>query len=200
MAINPEKQYDIKSLKASFCRQHFHNLMQFLRKFDISSVYEKGVEGEYENDFNMHFLLQAYDEEKVPNKRHKEPEEDYIKRKESAHLNFLTNQRKQKENCKWWLNDVNESDVFLAIEEYFSIVAEKESTKKLASILVNSIITEGKAKTLFSNNSKELYSFEDETTLCILQHLNIKMSGEETTLGAQRKSFAQFLLSSTNTT
>lgn len=200
MANNNKQQSEINLLKASFCRQHFPALMQFLRRFDISSTFnEKEEEENFENDFNMHFLLQAYNEEKIPNKRYKESEEDFIKRKEIAHANFITNQRKQKENCKWWLSDVNESDVLLAIEEYFNLVAKREDTKKLASILVNSIITEGKAKTLFSNNPKELYTFEDETTLCVLQHLNIKMSGEDTTLGIQRNSFARFLLASTET-
>lgn len=201
MANDIESQNSINSLKASFCRQHFQDLLQFLRDFDISSkLDEEGNDMDYEDDFNMHFLLQAYNEEKIPAIKYKESEEDYNKRKEKAHASFLNNQREQKENCKWYLNDVKEADVLHAVEEYFSIISKQEYTKELGSILVSSLITEEEAKTIFSGDSSgKLYKFEDDSTLNILQHLNIKISGEEKTLGAQRKAFAQFILGSLET-
>lgn len=201
MANNNEPQTEIKSLKASFCRQHFPDLLQFLRDFNISSdMDESGNETNFSDDFNMHFLLQAYNDEKIPEIRYHEKEEDYKNRKVKAHANFLSNQRDQKENCSWSFNNVNESDVLLAIEEYFSIISERQDTEELSSILVRNILTNMEAFTIFTDKSIEkLYQFEDNTTLCILQHLGIKMLGEEKTLGAQRKAFAKFILSSTDT-
>lgn len=185
---------DINSLKASFCRQHFPDLMQFLRKFDISECNNENGSDDFENDLNMHFLLHAYDEEKVPNKRGNESDEDYLKRKNKDHENFLKNQRDLKANCKWSFDDVNEADVLLATEEYFKIVSEREDTEELASILVSSIITEKRANTLFLGDSiNRLYHFEDDTTLSILQHLNITIHRPDKTLGIQRNAFSQFI-------
>ena len=201
MANNNEQNPDINSLKASFCRQHFPDLLQFLRNFNISSeLDESGNEINFSDDFNMHFLLQAYNDEKIPEIRYNENEEDYNNRKAKAHANFLANQRAQKGNCYWSFNNVIESDVLLAIEEYFSIISERQDTEELSSILVRNILTNTGAFTIFTDKSIErLYQFEDNTTLTLFQHLGIKMIGEERTLGAQRKAFAKFILSSTNT-
>lgn len=201
MANNNEQNPDINSLKASFCRQHFPDLLQFLRNFNISSeLDDSGNEIDFADDFNMHFLVQAYNDEKVPEKRHNETEEGYNNRKSEDHNRFLINQRKQLENCYWSFSNVQEADVLLAVEEYFSIISGRQDTKELSTILVKNILTNREAFTIFKEGTiDKLYQFEDNTTLTLLKHLGIKMLGEAKTLGEQRKAFAKFILSSIDT-
>ena len=190
----------MKSLKASFCRQHFPDLLQFLRDFDISSSFnEIGDEIDYKECLNMHFLTQAYEDEKIPQQKYGETDEIFECRKRKTHESFEKTKRILKENCKWSLDSVDESDVLQAVEEYFKIVSSEHDTTELTSILVNNILTESKAYTLFLEDSLEtLYQFEDNTTLRILHELNIDGTNNESTLGIQRNTFAKFLLMSTD--
>lgn len=201
MANNNNSHDDINSLKASFCRQHFPDLLQFLRNFNISSeLDDSGNEINHTDDFNMHFLLQAYNVENISKKRNKETEEDYNIRKSKEHDDFLINQRNLLENCYWMLENVQEADVLLAVEEYFSIISGRQDTEELTSILVKNILTNKEASTIFTDETiDDLYQFEDNTTLILLERFGIISSNGSMTLGVQRNAFARFILSSIDT-
>ena len=77
----------INSLKASFCRQHFPDLLQFLRDFDISQTDGKVAN----NTLNMNFLLQAFDhrDEKKLTKGKLESDDAFEKRVKEEKTKFL---------------------------------------------------------------------------------------------------------------
>ena len=122
MANNSEQESYANSLKASFCRHLFPDLMQFLSAFDIS---ERG--GRVNNDtLNMHFLLQAYS-------HLKNVEDDKIRALEGY--------------CKWTLgSSVKEQDVLLAIDEYFEITSTKHDLKTLRDELLKNAIIPGRSE------------------------------------------------------
>lgn len=181
----------MKSLKASFCRQHFPDLLQFLRDFDISQTDGKAAN----NTLNMNFLLQAYDHsDKITHeKRKKESDKDYFGRVQKAKQDAI----QLKSNCKWSFDDIKESDVLLAIEEFFQICSTRLDVKNATNVLLKNINTDLKAKKLFpieSNEENEFYKFEDNATKNILNYFGINT--DETTLGKQKDTFAQFVLDS----
>ena len=170
MANDIESQNSINSLKASFCRQHFQDLLQFLRDFDISEV-----GGKVNNTLNMRFLLQAYD--------HKENKKDV---------------KNLKESCKWVLNDVREDEVLLAIDEYIAITSQTHVLMKKLSKLFK-VNLNVNTDYLISNASKTgpilNYSFDDETTKSILEHFNIPVNDKK--MGKQCETFKYFISDST---
>lgn len=170
MANDIESQNSINSLKASFCRQHFPELLQFLRSFDISEV-----GGKVNNTLNMRFLLQAYD--------HKENKKDV---------------KNLKESCKWVLNDVREDEVLLAIDEYIAITSQTHVLMKKLSKLFK-VNLNVNTDYLISNASKTgpilNYSFDDETTKSILEHFNIPVNDKK--MGKQCETFKYFISDST---
>ena len=190
MANDIESQNSINSLKASFCRQHFQDLLQFLRDFDISQTEGQAAN----NSLNMNFLLCAYDhnDKITKEKQNKEKDEDYKKRVEDA----IQESKSLKGACKWRFNDIEERDVLIAVNEYFDIVSTHLDVNNTTNILLKNINTKIKAKELFpifiDNKQKEFYTFEDNTTKTILNYFGI--STQDTTLGKQRNAFAQFIL------
>lgn len=137
MANNNEKESYANSLKASFCRQQFPFLLQFLKHFDLSDIHSG-----HDYSLNMDFLLQSY-----------------------SHLDGSPeNISHRKETCCWILKDVNKEDVLLAIDEYFDITDK------------NDYLAEQRNKLLFNvvRSKREIqYSFDDNTTLSILNYFNI---------------------------
>lgn len=179
----------MKSLKASFCRQHFPDLLQFLRDFDISQTEGKVAN----NTLNMNFLLQAFDHsDKITHgQRKSEKDEEYVERVQKAKQEA----RQLKSNCKWHFNDIKESDVLLAVEEYFKICSSRLDVETATHILLMNINTIVKAKKLFPIEPKEeneFYKFEDNATKIILNYFGINT--DATTLGKQKDTFAQFVL------
>ena len=206
MANNNKQQSEINLLKASFCRQHFPDLMQFLRKFDISSTFnEKGEEENFKDDLSMHFLIQAYDNrnETIPqrNTKQNETEEAYNKRVEESHAEYLKINRELKSNCKWCFPNIKETDVILAINEYFEIISTREDLIELTKVLIKNIndkdnIKENLKQILtHQEDDNNQYQIEDNTTLTLLQYFGIKTPN--TNLGKQRDDFARFILHST---
>lgn len=209
MANNNEQESYANSLKASFCRQHFPDLMQFLRKFDISSTFnEKGEEVNFEDDLSMHFLIQAYDNrnETKPqiNTKQNETEEAYNIRVEESHAEYLKKNRELKSNCKWCFPNIKETDVILAINEYFEIISTREDLIELTKVLIKNIndkdnIKENLKQILtHQEDDNNQYQIEDNTTLTLLHYFGIKTSN--TNLGKQRDDFARFILYSTGLT
>ena len=206
MANNNKQQSEINLLKASFCRQHFPDLMQFLRKFDISSTFnEKEEEENFKDDLSMHFLIQAYDNrnETIPqrNTKQNETEEAYNKRVEESHAEYLKINRELKSNCKWCFPNIIETDVILAINEYFEIISTREDLIELTKVLIKNIndkdnIKENLKQILtHQEDDNNQYQIEDNTTLTLLQYFGIKTPN--TNLGKQRDDFARFILHST---
>ena len=185
MANDIESQNSINSLKASFCRQHFPDLVRFLRNFDISN--ERGENAGNADNFNMYFLLQAYD--------HKEKKS---KQSEDDHNNEISN---LKASCKWVLNNVKEDEVLLAIDEYIAITSKTHGLNKLLSKLFK-VNLNANTDCLISNASKTgpalNYSFEDETTKNILEHFSISIKDKR--LGKQCENFKKFIGDSTGKT
>lgn len=184
MANNNEQKPDINSLKASFCRQHFPDLVRFLHNFDISNEGRNSIgNAEY---LNMHFLLQAYEHKE---KRKQQTEEQY-----KSEINNL------KASCKWILNDVREDEVLLAIDEYIAISSQTHGLNKLLSKLFKVNIN-ANTDNLISNASKSgptlNYSFEDETTKSILEHFGIPVNDKK--IGKQCEYFKYFISNSTGT-
>ncbi len=124
----------------------------------------------------MHFLLDAYTN-KV---KTSENEDEHNK-----------NVKKSRQACHWKIDKVEEPKVLLAVEEYFFITSEKKSLTKQRNLLLGDMSHE---------NSTYPYKFEDDTTKSILQHFGIppinKQKGD--TLGHQRQSFKNFILSAYN--
>ena len=182
MANNNEQNPDINSLKASFCRQHFPDLVRFLRNFDISN--ERANNNGNTENFNMHFLLQAYE--------HKE------KRKQQTEEQYKSEISNLKGSCKWILNDVREDDVLLAIDEYIAITSQTHGLNKLLSKLFK-VNLNANTDYLISNASKTgpalNYSFEDETTKSILEHFSIPVNDKK--IGKQCEFFKNFISNST---
>ena len=100
---NADEAY-INSLKASFCRQFFPSLKQFLEYFDISERIEDKYKY-YHNSLGMHFLLDFYNEKK---------DKDGLKAE-----------------CHWAIKDVTDEKLYQAIEEFFYIT--KDYTKDNSS-------------------------------------------------------------------
>jgi len=190
----------INSLKASFCRQHFPDLLQFLRDFDISQTDGKVAN----NTLNMNFLLQAFDhrDEKKLTKGKLESDDDFEKRVKEEKTKFLKTTSDLKATCKWHLDDVDEVKLLLAVDEYFEIVKNREDVKEASNTLFKNINTRTKAKELFpitkNQEEKYIYTFEDNTTLSILRYFGI--SDNEKTLGKQKDNFARFVFDSSNRT
>ena len=193
---NADEGY-INSLKASFCRQHFQDLLYFLRDFDISES-----EGRVSNDtLKMGFLLQAYDnrDEKIVKRETGMSDEEYQKLIYEKHQKFLKNIEELKATCKWKL-DIEEDKVFIAVEEFFSIISQKDDLSKLVRILLENISTEKKATSLFNeifptediDKNNKLYQFEDGTTQAVLNYFGIPT--QVTELGKQSNAFARFIL------
>ncbi len=182
MTNDIESQNSINSLKASFCRQHFLDLVRFLRNFDISNEGGKNV-GNSDN-FNMYFLLQAYD--------HKE------KKKQQTIEEYKNEISKLKKSCKWVLSNVREDEVLLAIDEYIAITSKTHGLNKLASKLFK-VNLNANTDYLISNASKTgqvlNYSFEDETTKSILEHFNIPVRDKK--IGKQCEFLKNFICNST---
>lgn len=188
----------INSLKASFCRQHFPDLLQFLRDFDISQTDGKVAN----NTLNMNFLLQAFDhrDEKKLTKGKLESDDDFEKRVKEEKTKFLKTTSDLKATCKWHLDDVDEVKLLLAVDEYFEIVKNREDVKEASNTLFKNINTRTKARELFpitkNQEEKYIYTFEDNTTLSILRYFGI--SDNEKTLGKQKDNFARFVFDSSN--
>lgn len=188
----------INSLKASFCRQHFPDLLQFLRDFDISQTDGKVAN----NTLNMNFLLQAFDhrDEKKLTKGKLESDDDFEKRVKEEKTKFLKTTSDLKATCKWHLDDVDEVKLLLAVDEYFEIVKNREDVKEASNTLFKNINTRTKAKELFpitkNQEEKYIYTFEDNTTLSILEDFGIKV--KDKTLGKQKDDFARFVFDSSN--
>ena len=188
----------MKSLKASFCRQHFPDLLQFLRDFDISQTDGKVAN----NTLNMNFLLQAFDhrDEKKLTKGKLESDDAFEKRVKEEKTKFLKTTSDLKATCKWHLDDVDEVKLLLAVDEYFEIVKNREDVKEASNTLFKNINTRTKAKELFpitkNQEEKYIYTFEDNTTLSILEDFGIKV--KDKTLGKQKDDFARFVFDSSN--
>ena len=92
-------------LKARFCKQYIPRLKEFLEDFDIS---ERIVNGHINtrDSLGMRFLLKKYEEN-----RNKEQ------------IQTL------KENCFWHINNVNDEELYFAIEEFFYITYNKKEDK-----------------------------------------------------------------------
>lgn len=188
----------MKSLKASFCRQHFPDLLLFLRDFDISQTEGKVAN----NTLNMNFLLQAFDhrDEKKLTKGKLESDDAFEKRVKEEKTKFLKTTSDLKATCKWHLDDVDEVKLLLAVDEYFEIVQKRKDVNEASNTLFKNINTRIKAKELFpirkDPDKKEIYTFEDNTTLSILEDFGIKV--KDKTLGKQKDDFARFVFDSSD--
>jgi len=154
-------------LKASFCRQLFPELLQFMKDFDISED-KTG----FQNSQNMHFLLQAYnyiDRGKEGGKP--ETDEQLQNRKDTL-----------KKDCHWEIPDIKEAELLLAIDEYFKITSQKHNLKDLRNIMISNVTIAGSAQP---------YKFEDNTTKAILTYFGIPVSKD--TMGVQRNAFTNFM-------
>ena len=174
MANNNEKESYANSLKASFCRQLFPELIQFLTDFDISEQ-----QGKLPNDsLNMHFMLQAYDYIDMSNAIKKI--EDPIAQNEEHQkvINAL------KEVCKWKLSDVSETDVLIAIDEFFDITSQTEEMSQLRDALIK--------KATFPGTHLEEWKFVDMTTKSIINYFGIEL-GNKDEIGHQRQAFSDFV-------
>lgn len=198
MANNNESQNDINSLIASFCRQHFRDLLQFLRDFDISQTEGKAAK----QTLNMDFLLQAYDhrDEKIIKKEKNQSEEQYQQIVSDNHQKLLKENLELKAACKWHFDDIDEKQVLLAVYEYFKIVQSRNDVNEASTTLLYNINSRTKAKALFpiGNNpaENEIYKFEDNTTKTILVYFGVKIQENDKTLGKQKDAFARFIFDS----
>ncbi len=198
MANYIESQNSINSLKASFCRQHFQDLLQFLRDFDISQTKGKAAK----NSLRMDFLLQAYDHSDKITKGKKDAKGKKDTEKADEFNNSVEQAKQEaiqlKSACKWHLGDIDEEKLFLAVDEYFEIIQMRRDTNEASNTLLRNINTRLKAKELFPivDNAKEsvIYKFEDYTTISILNYFGIEINDSK--LGIQRAKFANFILDS----
>lgn len=172
MAKDKKQRLEDNRIKASFCRQLFPDLLNFLKDFDISEV-----KGQSPMDsLNMHFLLQAY-EHKVKSTWINKIKDSSVQTEEhQKEIEIL------KATCKWKLTDVEEKDVLLAIDEYFDITAGHHDLTDLRNALVENAI---------NGNSKKEWKFEDSTTLGIINYLGIHPT--KTEIGYQRQAFSLFV-------
>lgn len=115
MTNNNKQNPDINSLKASFCRQHFPFLLQFLRHFDLST---KGSE----HSLGMEFLLDSYNYSQGTD----------------------TNIQHRKNTCRWQLDNVSKEDVLLAIDEYFYITNQNDDLASQRNKLLINILRPNK--------------------------------------------------------
>lgn len=199
MANNNEKQSDINLLKASFCRQHFPDLLQFLSDFDISQIEGKAAK----NTLNMNFLLQAYDHRDEPKvAKGNMSDENYAKKLNDQHQKHIKDTIDIKAACKWHFDNIDEAKLLLAIEEYFEIVSTQSDVNDATNILLKNINTTQKAKKLFpireNQEETEIYKFEDNTTITIFEYFGITIKDKK--LGIQKSKFAQFILDSSGKT
>ena len=191
MTNNSGIKTDINSLKASFCRQHFPFLLNFLRNFDISSSYNSnGEEIMPHNDLNMHYLLQAYEHKEMYPSVKKINDTQRQTEEHQRDINGLKN------SCKWKLTNVEEQDVLLAIDEYFSITSQTRTSELLRAKLFG-VVSQPENTSFLMDNARHIstrknYNFEDKTTQLILSYFNIPTPDKK--MSKQAVSFRDFII------
>ena len=175
-----QQQFSSDIYKAQFCRQYFIELKQFLSNFNISDR----KDGRCENDLNMHCLL----EDSLNAYKYKLKNGEKLTKKE---INEKTQSYRDERrfDIHWQLSPVNESDLMLAIEQFFDITSDenygedninlKESRNHLLHYLLD------------PTNNKTI-DFEDYTIRAILTRFNVLEEGNSGTIGNQVQSFSAF--------
>jgi len=157
-----ERSADI--YKALFCQLYFPELQKFLSDFSISPTHKT----ETSTSLNMEFLLEAYDRSK---------------RKESA-------KQQAKNECHWQLCDIRESDLMLAIEEFFHISNQKVfvgDREEPLSAERNQLLYY-----LFHNSQMEQIRLGDDLLRAILFYFGIQLDANKMEAGGMAKSFDSF--------
>lgn len=151
-------------LKAQFCRQYFIELKQFLSDFDISDK----KDGTYANNLDMHDLmrdsLNAYSYKPKNNEKEKGLTKKEIKEKTCEYRDA------RRFNMYWQLGPIKESDLMLAIEQFFYITENKKYGENGIDLQErrNKLLTY-----LLDSTNDSVIDFEDYTLHSILDCFNV---------------------------